>query len=348
MSGLSLRGVTVLRGKRLVLEDVSFTAQAGAVTAVLGGPGAGKTSLLAAAAGLLKLERGAMLLDGEDVSRLPPRRRNVGLLPPGSALPDAMTVQAALRRMAGRAALPLLDTLKEQLGLEPLLQAEAGTLSHGDGLLALTASRLARGGDVLLVDEAGAGLDRAACERVMLALRRRAESGATVLLATRIAAVALAADHLVLLAGGRVLQAGTPASLYAEPRDSLSAALTGPANILAGHIRELRPGGFIWSGGGRFLQAASADAPRPTLGCAVSLCLRPERIALLEGGVEADNVQDGTVISVASAGSQVLVRVGAPMGELLAAVPSWPNPGLSKGQSVRVGWHAQACHILTP
>ncbi len=346
MSGLSLRGVTVSRGKSLVLEDLSFTAPAGAVTAVLGGAGAGKTSLLAAVAGLLKLERGAILKDGEDVSRLAPRRRGIGLLAPGAVLPDTMPVQAALRRTAGRAAAPLLDTVLDTLGVTAIAQAEVGLLSHGSALLALTAARLARAGDVLLVDEAGAGLDVAASERLLLALRQRAEAGVTVLLATRIASVALAADHLVLLAGGRVRQAGTPASLYAEPRDAACALLTGEANILAGHIRELRPGGFIWTGGGRYLQAAAAEAPRPTLGCRVSLCLRPERIGLLAEGVEADNAMEATVLSVASGGSTVRIRLRAPAGELLAAVPSWPNPGVSRGQAVRLGWHAAACHIL--
>ncbi len=346
MSGLSLRGVTVLRGKRLALEDVSFTAQAGAVTAVLGEAGAGKTSLLAAAAGLLKLERGAVLRDGEDVSRVPRRRRKVSLLAPGMALPDAMTVQAALRRVAGRAAGPIVDDVVGALGLEAIALAEVGTLSHGCALLALTAARVAQAGDVLLVDEAGAGLDAAGAERLLAALRRRAESGCTVLLATRIARVALAADHLVLLSGGRVLQTGTPASLYAEPRDAACARLTGEANLLAGHIRELRPGGFIWSGGGRFLQEAAADAARPTLGSRVSFCLRPERVALLGDGVEADNAQEATVLSVVSAGSQLHVRVGAPVGELLAVVPSWPHPGVSRGQGVRVGWRADACQVL--
>ncbi len=347
MSGLSLRGITVLRGKRLVLEDVSLTAPQGAITAVLGAAGAGKTSLLAAAAGLLKLERGAVLRGGDDVSRLPVRRRGIGLLAPGSALPEAMTVQAALRRMAGRAASGLLDGVMEALGLAAVAQEEVGTLSHGNALLVLAAARLARMGDVLLVDEAGAGLDIAACDRLLAALRQRAEGGATVLLATRSAEMALAAGHLVLLGDGRVLQAGAPASLYAEPRDAACALLTGRANILAGHIRELRAGAFIWSGGGRFLQAVVADAPRPTLGCAVTLCLRPERLALLAAGERGDNEQEGRVVDVYAAGGRVMVLVAAPVGALLVAVPGWPAwvaPG--RGQNVRVGWAADAGFVL--
>ena len=347
MTGLSLRGVTVLRGKRLVLEDVSFTAPSGAITAVLGAPGAGKTSLLAAAGGLLKLSRGAVLQGGADVTRLAPRRRGIGLLAPGSTLPDAMTVRDALRRLAGRDAAPLLDAIADQLGLAAFLPAEAGTLSHGQAQLALAAARLARAGTTLLVDEAAAGLDDASAASLLAILRQRSAAGATILLATRAYRTALAADHLVLLGAGRVLQTGTPASLYAEPRDASCATLTGPANILQGQIRELRPGGFAWSCGGRFVQSAGHHTPRPALGGKVSLCLRPERIALLEPGASADNEQHGPVTEMAFAGAALMVRVAAPLGDVLLSCPAWPGVAWpTRGQQVRIGWPAGAAHVL--
>ena len=346
MSGLSLRGVTVLRGKRLVLEDVSFTAPAGALTAVLGPPGSGKTSLLAAAAGLLKLQRGAVLLGGADVTRVTARRRGIGLLPPGSVLPEVLTVQAALRRLAGRSGAPSVEPLIEALGLARLAHAELSALSHGEALLALTAARLVCPGAALLVDEAGSGLDAVASDRLLAALRSRAAAGAPVLFATRAQVPARAADHLVLLGEGHVLQAGTPASLYAEPRDAACALLTGNANILEGNVRELRPGGFVWSAGRRYVQAASAHAARPALGGKVALCLRPERIALLNEGEAADNEVEADIAEVVSAGAQLLVRLST---GLLAAVPSWPTERYPvRGQVVRLGWSAQAAHILEP
>ena len=338
MTGLSVRGATVRRGKRLVLEDASFSAPAGTLTAVLGAAGAGKTSLLAAIAGLLKLERGTILCGGADVSRLPARTRGIGLLPPGSVLP-AGSVQDGLRRLAGRRGATLLGPVADGLGLAPIAQAEAHALSHGQALLALNAARLTQPGAALLVDEAGAGLDADGQARLLACLRQRAAGGTAVLFATRSPALALAADHLVLLAGGHVLQAGPPARLYNEPRDAPCAQLTGPANILHGQVRELRAGAFVWSAGGRFVQAATPDVPRPTLGSAVSLCLRPEALVTLADGAVADNTMAGVVTSVTPGDGHRLV--GLDCG-LLAAVAGWP----AVGQAMRFGWAAGASWVL--
>ena len=346
VSGLSVRGLTVERARRLVLEDVSFSAPAGAVTAVLGLAGAGKTSLLAAIAGLLPLARGAVFRGGQEVTRLPERDRGFGFLVPGSVLPQARTLRVALQRLAGRQDTGSGDGIG-QLGLAHLAGRRVGMLSHGEQGLALTAARLGMDGDVLLVDEAGMGLDDRARHSLLTALRTAASGGRPVLLATRSPAVALAADQLVLLGGGRVLQAGRPASLHAEPWDAQAARLTGGANILTGAVRELRAGGFVWAGGSRHVQAASLDMPRPTLGSPVSLCLRPERIALLAAEAGADNVAGGTILDVRSAGPLLDVLADTRLGTLLVAVPSWgAAPYPEAGRPVRLGWAADAAFVL--
>ena len=347
MTGLSLRGLTVLRGKRLVLEDVSFSAPAGAVTAVLGGPGAGKTTLLAAAAGLLKPERGAVLCGGMDATKLPMRKRGLFLLAPGSMLPETITVRATLHRLAGRDGVAAIDATIEQLGLSAVAQEDAGTLSHGQALLALGAARLSSPAAILLVDEAASGLDDLSAGRLLDHLRQRAAAGGTILLATRDRQAALQADHLVLLAGGRVLQTGTPASLYAEPHSAECALLTGPANILQGQIRELRAGGFIWSGGGRFAQATGPQTLRPALGAKVTLCLRPECVVLLAPGAQADNEQQGTVTALHFAGATVKLRVATNAGAFSVSVPAWPSGRWpARGEPVRIGWPAEAACVL--
>jgi ABC-type Fe3+/spermidine/putrescine transport system ATPase subunit len=330
-----------------VLEDVSFTAPAGAITAILGAAGAGKTSLFAAIAGLIKLERGAILRDGTDVSKTPAAKRGIALLPPGTTLPPGATVQAALRRLAGRGHAGQIDALADHLGLAALLPLDTATLSHGGALLALTAARLAKPAPTILLDEAAIGLDDPAAQRLQTTLRAYARAGHTILLATRSPATARLADHLVLLGGGHVLQTGTPASLYGEPRDEACAQLTGPANILSGRIRELRPGGFIWSAGARFVQATTPDTIRPTLGTPVSFCLRPERIALLGPDERADNQIDATITDFRSAGPLLLVTLAHPKFALIAAIPSWSSaPYPAVGQHVRAGWAASAAYPL--
>ena len=347
MSGLSVRGLTVERGGRVVLEDVSFSAPAGAVTAVLGLAGAGKTSLLAAIAGLLPTARGAVFRGGADVSELQAGRRDVALLAPGTMLDGAGAVRAALRRVAGRSRTAAADDCVSALGLAELASRRPGLLSHGESALALTAARLLPEGGALLVDEAGIGLDEEARKHLAALLRMEAAGGRLVLVATRDARLALGADHLVLLAGGQVLQAGTPASLYAEPHSVAAARLTGPANILQGTVRELRPGSFVWSAGGRYVQATDPDTVRPTLGNATTLCLRPERIALLGHGQTAENSLEAGIIDLRSAGALLELSVTARLGPLQVSVSSWGTtryPGV--GQTVCIGWAADAARVL--
>jgi ABC-type Fe3+/spermidine/putrescine transport system ATPase subunit len=344
MTSLSVRGLTVQRARRTVLADVSFSAAAGAITAILGTAGAGKTTLLAAIAGLLPPERGAVFAGSTDVSSLSPRRRGIALLPPGTVLPAARTTATALRRLAPRAARgnTLLDELFPMLAETP-----PPHLSHGQSHLALTAARLLPQGDILLVDEAGMALDDPARATLAAYLRNLANCGRTVVLATRSPAVALQADHLLLLAEGQVLQSGTPASLYAEPRTASAARLTGPANILTGRIRELRPHHFVWASGARFLQSADPDMPRPTLGAEISICLRPERIALLDPHETADNTLAAEITDVRAAGPLLHVYASTQLGDLLIAAPSWrPTFYPAAGQSIRLAWSPDAPWVL--
>jgi ABC-type Fe3+/spermidine/putrescine transport system ATPase subunit len=356
MTSLSVRGLTVPRGRRTVLEDVSFSAAPGAVTAILGGSEAGKTSLLAAIGGLLPTNRGAVLCDGVEVTALPPRRRGIGLLAPGTALPGGRSTGASIGRLAPRSGSAAVAAVLARLapgfgnmppGEVPLGKMPTTQLSHGQALLALAAARLLQPGGVVLVDEAGMGLDDASLAGFAAALRQLAQGGRAVVVATRMARMALLADHLVLLADGRVIQAGTPASLYAEPGCETAASLTGPANILCGRIRELRGQGFVWTGGGRFVQATEPDMPRPALGAEVTLCVRPERMLLLAGGEAAENMVEAEITDVRSGGALLQVWARTAIGDLVVSVPSWqPRFYPASGQQVRIGWTAGAGWVL--
>ena len=88
--------------------------------------------------------------------------------------------------------------------------------------------------------------------------------------------------------------------------------------------------------------------PRPTLGDAVTICLRPERIALLTAGETADNMIDALITDVRSAGPSLRVQVQTSLGAMMAVVASW-RPGLfypAPGQQGRIGWPAGAGWVL--
>jgi ABC-type Fe3+/spermidine/putrescine transport system ATPase subunit len=338
MTGLSVRGLTLAEGTpaRLVAEDISFSAPRGAVTAVLGGPGAGKTLLLAGIAGLRKQVRGTVLVNGVDITAAKPARRGIFLLPPGTDLGGERTVSAALRRIAGRALAGQIPELLELFGLSSQAGARLATLTHGQGYAVLAASRLLGQGDVLLVDEAGTGLDGEGRAALLGWLWRRAADGSTIVLATRTADLALTADNLVLLRRGQVLQAGAPASVYADPRDPDAARLTGPVNVLLGVVRQKVSGGFIWVAGGRkFIQLGAG----PSLGGEVALYLRPEQLRLVPHDAEG-NVLPAMVTRLICLGGRTKACVDTALGPLEVDTAG-PTP-FRTGQSVAVGWDTGA------
>jgi ABC-type Fe3+/spermidine/putrescine transport system ATPase subunit len=355
MSGLSVRGLTLAlprphalaRASDPVLRDVSFSAPAGAITALLGGPAAGKTVLLAGLAGLLKPVRGAVLVENKDVTALSGRRRRIRMLPPGSVLAEDRVVRAALVRLAPRGTAAGVPVILEALGQQALDGRLVSGLTHGQGFAALAAARLvaAAGAEVMLFDEAGTGLEDTTLEAWLRWLRGRAQAGATILLATRNAALALGVDHLVLLHDGAAIQAGPPTQVYAAPRDAVAARLTGPANILSGIVRQKLPGGFVWAAdGARFHQQAGQA---PVLGGAVQLCLRPEA---LRPDVTGDtpgvmlNRLAGTILQAATPGFPwVVVQTG--LGVVRAAAPA---ARLEAGQGIQLAWDARAASVILP
>lgn len=346
MSALSVRGLTLAHAGRLVVEDVSFSAPAGAVTAVLGAAGAGKTMLLAGIAGLVPAVRGTVLVDGEDMTARRGPARRIGLLAPGTDLGAGKSVGAALGGVAGRRHREQLAPLLAALGLADLRERKLNELSHGEGYLVLAAARLLAGGDVTLVDEAGTGLDDAAWWALRTALTDLASAGRTCVIAGRGPSVMAEAGHAVLVHAGRVVQAGPPDLLYARPRDPLAAALTGPANILSGTLRQKIPGGFVWmSDGLRFRQEAGGAVPVPTLGASVQLCLRPDHVTLA-APPEADvNRLPGTVESLSGFGATAAALVQTALGPLRAVLPACYRPG--RGEPVTLAWSTGAASVLS-
>jgi ABC-type Fe3+/spermidine/putrescine transport system ATPase subunit len=175
-------------------------------------------------------------------------------------------------------------------------------------------------------------------------LRQQAGRGRTVLLATRDPAIALAADHLVLLDAGHVLQTGTPASVYTEPRNEAAALLTGPANILHGTLRQKLPGAAIWvAAGQRFTQADSPGQPAPALGTPVTLCLRPAQVTVWSPALP--NRLPAQVTALTCLGDRTALQCDTALGMLTAfcETPSSVRPGMS----LDLGWTSQGASVLS-
>jgi branched-chain amino acid transport system ATP-binding protein len=235
MSGtLELRDLTVERGGRNVVREVSIEIPAGQVTALLGPNGAGKSTLVLAVGGVLRPRAGSVLLDQTELTgRRPERIRQAGvaIVPEGRRLLPDLTVEDNLRvasyalsreqAQAGRGrVLELFPQLSRRLS------AQARTLSGGEQQMVVLAQALITQPRYLIIDELSLGLAPVVVSRLMPVIASVAQDGAGVLLIEQFATVALGlANHAHIMEGGRIRYSGPATELRENPNLLRSAYL---------------------------------------------------------------------------------------------------------------------------
>ncbi len=227
MTSLEVRGLCVGYGAVSAVDDVSFRAEPGEPVAVLGRNGAGKSSLLAAIAGLVRPSAGRVLLGGRDITALPAERRaraSLALVPEGRRIFPRLTVEENLRLGGFWSGRDRRDVnLARVVGLFPVLGqrlgSPAGQLSGGEQQMVAVGRALMSEPQVLLLDEPSLGLAPAAVAEVYAQLRILQAEGLTLLLVEQQVRRALdfAADAIVLDAG-RVAAHDVPDRLLEDPR----------------------------------------------------------------------------------------------------------------------------------
>lgn len=220
MSVLRASDITVRYGRRLVLDALTLPELGPGMTVLAGPNAAGKSTLLRAIAQLVP-HRGQVVLDGQDLARLPAAKRAALLgfmpqsLPTGSSLIVIESVIAALRA-AGDTPRPdeaALATL-ERLGIDALAFRRLDQLSGGQRQMVALAQTVARDPRVLLLDEPTSALDLAYQARLLSELRRLADRGRVVIAVLHdLSLAAQWADRIAVVAQGRLHGIGTPSEV---------------------------------------------------------------------------------------------------------------------------------------
>jgi branched-chain amino acid transport system ATP-binding protein len=234
-ASLQLEGLSVPRGARTVVRDVSLRIPPGEVTTLLGANGAGKSSLVLAVAGLLRPSAGRVALGDQDLTRRSPERiraAGVAVVPEGRRLLPALTIDDNLRvatyalsrgqRRDGLAlALELFPELKRRLNTPGRL------LSGGEQQMLVLAQAIVSRPSILLVDELSLGLAPIVVKRLVPTIESIAASGTGVLLIEQFAHVALSlANTAYVLENGRIRYEGTAKELKSRPDVLQTAYLT--------------------------------------------------------------------------------------------------------------------------
>ena len=205
MSTLSVENLTVHRGGKAVVDNVSFTLETGQITALIGPNGAGKSSLVLALAGVLPLEAGRVELDGVSLAGQAPefiRANGLAAVPEGHRVLTVLSVDDNLRAAGfGLSVAEMEESVADVYGIFPELAErkgqKAGSMSGGQQqMLALGQALVARP-KFILADEMSLGLAPLIVKRLMNVVSELAERGTGVLLIEQFTNVALKLGHEV-------------------------------------------------------------------------------------------------------------------------------------------------------
>jgi branched-chain amino acid transport system ATP-binding protein len=222
---LTLQRLTVSYGPMRALTDVNLVIPEGCVVALLGANGAGKTTTLRTISGLVRSERGAILLDGEDISGWPPHRiaaAGVVHVPEGRGIFRSLSVAENLT-MASYARVPGSSgsIIDQAVSLFPVLgqrlEQLAGTLSGGEQQMLALARALVTRPRLLMLDEISMGLAPLITAELFDRIKATAAAGTSMLLVEQYVDAALGlADYAYVLEKGRIVDMGEPADLQAS------------------------------------------------------------------------------------------------------------------------------------
>jgi spermidine/putrescine transport system ATP-binding protein/putrescine transport system ATP-binding protein len=336
-------------GPVVALDGVSLDIRRNEFFALLGPSGCGKTTLLRIVAGFEDPDAGHVLLDGADLTSVPPHRRPVNLMFQSYALFPHMTVRQNVAFGLERERLPRsevrhrVDEVLATVGLEREGGRRPHQLSGGQRQRVALARAVVKRPRLLLLDEPLSALDKQVRAEMQLELKRlQHEVGITFVVVTHDQTEAMAlADRIAVLSRGRVEQVADPVTVYERPATVFVAGFIGQANLFPGTVTDT-------AAGTEFAAAVIGRLPLPPGNTAragpATLSVRPERVSLTAPG---SGMLDGTVLEVQFLGGVSTVAVDVRGRDRAVLVTSTGAPTARRGDAVAVMWSPGDGVLLT-
>ncbi|MGY4395745.1 putative spermidine/putrescine transport system ATP-binding protein [Sphingomonas sp. UYAg733] len=335
-------------GARAAVSGLDLTVRKGEFLTLLGPSGSGKTTTLMMLAGFETPDSGDILLDGRSLAKLPPHKRNMGVVFQNYALFPHMSVAQNLafplgvRGIRGAEAMAKVDAALALVRLDGLGHRRPDALSGGQRQRVALARALIFQPDIVLMDEPLGALDRQLRERLQSEIKRIQRAlGLTIVYVTHDQSEALTlSDRIAVFADGSVQQVDTPEAIYEHPANAFVAGFVGENNGLAGHLISRTDGECeVRLDGGQTIRATPVGDIAP--GARIVATIRPEHVET--GGLsQLCNRIDAQVEELVYHGDHSRIRATLAGGGLLT-VRAPRQPVLAPTDSLALGWCTDRC-----
>ena len=354
MAKLEIKDVHKSFGKNHVVKGINLSIGDGEFLCLLGPSGCGKTTLLRMIAGLTETDEGQIIINGKDMTDLPPDKRSNGMVFQNYALFPHMTVEQNIAYGLKRHRVPKDETKRRvQFGLEMVRMEGLGKrypreLSGGQQQRVALARALVMNPDLLLLDEPLSNLDAKLRKEMRLEIRNiQKKLNVTTIFVTHDQEEALTmADTIAIMNGGVVEQLGSPLEMYEHPNTQFVASFIGGTNLIEGEVVTSEGNAVTVRCGKTMLRGLTNNTLTP--GQKVITSQRPERLRLHANGETGGNCVRGKITTRVYLGASIRFVVEDEEGRnIIVDLPINEDLEIYKtGAPCFVIWDSDDCHVL--
>ena len=354
---LEIRGVSKKFGEFIAVNNVDLDIYQGELFCLLGGSGCGKTTLLRMLAGFEKPTSGQILIDGQDMSEVPPYKRPTNMMFQNYALFPHMTVEKNIAfglEQDGIAKTEIsdkIDSILKLVELQDYKKRRPQQLSGGQRQRVALARALVKQPKLLLLDEPLSALDKKLREQTQFELMNIQDKvGVTFVVVTHDQEEAMTlSTRIAVMDRGRFIQTGTPTEIYEYPRDRFVADFIGSANILDGKVVSNLEGTIeVSTYLGKFSFKSNSNISE---GSDLFVGLRPEKISISKAASKSKNIT-GFIDDIGYFGDYSIYKVRLDDGQIIDVTaqnqkrPKNAKDRLTYEDKVNLNWDNSSAMLL--